>query len=232
MFVRISLAVLLFFSCPLDVTADPINQWRQTHEQQIVDQFAELLNIPNVAADKSNIRKNANHIAQLMKDVGMSVELLELEGSNPVVFAEKDTPGAIKTLMIYIHYDGQPVNPDNWASNPWIPVMRTDMVEKNGRPVPMKAPFDPDWRIFARSAGDDKAPIIALRSALLAMQSSGIKPTVNIKVFMEGEEEAGSPNLRNMLEAHKDKLTADMWLFCDGPCTSEPPLATGVRCAR
>jgi len=231
MFVRISLVVSLFLACADDATAGQINQWRQSHEQQIVDQFAELLSIPNVAADKTNIRKNAEHITQLMKDAGMSVELLELEGSNPVIFAEKNTPGATKTLMIYIHYDGQPVNPDNWASDPWVPVMRTDMVEKGGKPVPMKAPFDPDWRIFARSAGDDKAPIIALRSALLAMEASGIAPTVNLKVFMEGEEEAGSPNLRRMLEAYKDKLSADMWLFCDGPAHQSRrwQLVYGVR---
>jgi len=231
MFVRISLAVSLFFLCVTGISADQINQWLLSHEQQIVDQFAELLSIPNVAADKTNIRKNADHIAQLMKDAGMNVELLELEGSNPVIFAEKNTPGATKTLMIYIHYDGQPVNPDNWASDPWVPVIRTDMVEKGGNPVPMKAPFDPDWRIFARSAGDDKAPIIALRSALLAMQASGIAPTVNLKVFMEGEEEAGSPNLRRMLETYKDKLSADMWLFCDGPAHQSRrwQLVYGVR---
>lgn len=231
MFVRISLAALLFFSLVADATADPINQWRQAHEQQIVDQFAELLSIPNVAADMNNIRKNADHISQLMKDAGMSVELLELDGVNPVIFAEKTTPGATKTLMIYIHYDGQPVNPDNWASDPWQAVMRTDMVEKDGQLVPMKAPFDPDWRIFARSAGDDKAPIIALRSALLAMEASGIAPTVNLKVFMEGEEEAGSPNLRRMLETYKHKLAADMWLFCDGPAHQSRrwQLVYGVR---
>jgi len=97
MFVRILLAVSLFFLCVTDTLADPINQWRQSHEQQIVDQFAELLSIPNVAADTTNIRKNADHISQLMKDAGMSVELLELEGSNPVIFAEKNTPGATKT---------------------------------------------------------------------------------------------------------------------------------------
>ena len=207
MFLRIAMAMSLFvsFAVSANQPANGVSQWRQSHEQQIVDQFAELLSIPNVAADKTNIRKNADHIAQLMTDAGMSVELLELEGSNPVIFAEKTIPGATKTLMIYIHYDGQPVNPDNWVSDPWQAVMRTDMVEKGGTPVPMTAPFDPDWRIFARSAGDDKAPIIALRSALLAMKDSGIEPTVNLKVFMEGEEEAGSPNLRRRLETHKDK---------------------------
>jgi acetylornithine deacetylase/succinyl-diaminopimelate desuccinylase-like protein len=214
-----TLFLLLSFTTNVsaDQVSDQVNQWRQVHEQQIVDRFAALLSIPNVASDTANIRRNANHISRLLKDGGMSVELLELEGSNPVIFAEKYSPGATKTVMIYIHYDGQPVNADNWASDPWVPVMRTNMVENGGQRVPMKIPFDPEWRIFGRSAGDDKAPVIALHSALLALADLDIEPTVNVKVFMEAEEEAGSPNLRRMLEAHKDKLDADLWLFCDGP---------------
>jgi len=235
MFVRWSLPVSLFFSCLAyagpDQAVEQVNQWRQSHEQQIVDRFAELLSIPNVAADISNIRRNANHISRMLAAVGMDVELLELEGSNPVVFAQRNTPGATQTLMIYVHYDGQPVNPNDWASDPWKPVMRTDMVEKGGKQVPMRTPFDPDWRIFGRSAGDDKAPVIALQSALLALAAAGIEPTVNLKVFMEGEEEAGSPNLRRMIEAHKDKLGADLWLFCDGPAHQSRrwQLVYGVR---
>jgi len=235
MFVRLLLPALLFISgtafTDQNSPADQVRQWRQAHEQQIVDRFTEFLSIPNVAADTHNIRRNAAHISRLLTAAGMQVELLELEGSNPVVFAHRYTPGATQTLMIYIHYDGQPVNPDNWASDPWRPVMRTDMVEKGGKQVPMKAPFDPAWRIFGRSAGDDKAPVIALQSALLALSASGMEPTVNIKVFMEGEEEIGSPNLRRMIEAHKDKLAADLWLFCDGPAHQSRrwQLVYGVR---
>ena len=214
-----------------DQTNEKVSQWRQAHEQQIVNEFAELLRIPNVASDKTNIRKNADYISSLLTHVGMSVELLEIEGGNPVVYAEKTVPGASKTIMIYVHYDGQPVNRDNWASDPWKPVMRTDMVELGGKQVPMKTPFDPNWRIFSRSAGDDKAPIIALQSALLALQASGIESSVNLKVFMEGEEEAGSPNLRRMLETYKHKLDADLWLFCDGPAHQSRrwQLVYGVR---
>lgn len=214
-----------------DQVTDQVNQWRQSNEQQIIDEFAGLLSIPNVAADEPNIRRNADHISKLLENAGMNVELLELEGSNPVIFAERPSPGATKTVMIYIHYDGQPVNADNWASDPWVPVMRTDMVENGGEQVPMTTPFDPDWRIFARSAGDDKAPIIALQSALIALAEAGIEPSVNLKVFLEGEEEAGSPNLRRMIEAHKDKLAADLWLFCDGPAHQSRrwQLVYGVR---
>jgi hypothetical protein len=84
----------LIFSCPAYAaplqTAEVVNEWRQAHEQQIVDGFVELLGIPNVAADTANIRRNANHISGLLKDAGLQVELLELEGSNPVVFAHRE----------------------------------------------------------------------------------------------------------------------------------------------
>jgi len=231
--VLLATTLLFSFGTPVraDQTSEQVNQWRQAHEQEIIDRFAELISIPNVASDSINIRRNADHISQLLTDAGMKVALLELQGSNPVVFAEKTSPGAAKTVMIYIHYDGQPVNADNWASDPWIPVMRTDMVEKGGKQVSMTVPFDPQWRIFGRSAGDDKAPVIALQSALLALAASDIEPTVNLKVFMEAEEEAGSPNLRRMLETHKDRLAADLWLFCDGPAHQSRrwQLVYGVR---
>jgi len=223
----------LMYVCPLraETVAESVNGWRQAHEQQIVDQFAGLLAIPNVAADTVNIRRNASHIEKMLTDVGMQVELLELQGGNPVVFAERKAPGATRTIMMYMHYDGQPVNADNWASDPWTPVMRTDMVENGGEQVPMMAPFDANWRIFARSAGDDKAPIMALDAALQALAAAGVEPTVNLKVFMEAEEEDGSPNLRRMIETYKDKLAADMWLFCDGPAHQSRrwQLVYGVR---
>jgi len=214
-----------------DTVADRVNDWRQAHEQQIVDQFAELLAIPNVAADTANIRRNAAHIGKMLGDRGMQVELLELEGGNPAIFAEKTAPGATRTIMMYMHYDGQPVNADDWASDPWTPVMRTGLVENGGRQVPMKTPFDPEWRIFARSAGDDKAPIMALDATLQALDAAGIEPTVNLKVFMEAEEEDGSPNLRSMIETYRDKLAADLWLFCDGPAHQSRrwQLVYGVR---
>ena len=219
-----ALLATLLIATPL--AADPMTaaaaarEWRETQEVAIVARFDELLRIPNVASDQANIRRNAEYIAALLADAGLSTELLELPDrpdANPAVFGELNVPGAERTVLIYVHYDGQPVDPAAWASDPWTPVLRTDMVENGGREVALEAPLDPDWRIFARSAGDDKGPIIALHGALTALAEAGIEPTVNLKVFMEGEEEAGSPNLRAMLEQHRDKLASDLWLFCDGP---------------
>jgi len=215
---------------PLEV-AEQVRAWRMENEQPIVDRFAELLRIPNVASDTANIRRNARHIVAMLQQAGMQAELLELDGGNPAVFGERTVPGAETTVLIYVHYDGQPADPEDWASDPWLPAMRDAMVEAGGEVVPMSAPFDPEWRIFARSAGDDKAPVAALQSALLALEAGGIEPTVNLKVFMEGEEEAGSPNLRAMLEKHRDRLAADLWLFCDGPAHQSRrwQLVYGVR---
>ena len=73
------------------------------------------------------------------------------------------------------------------------------------------------WRIYARSASDDKAPILAIVAALDALRATGTRPSVNLKLFFEGEEEAGSSHLAAVLEKNRELLRADAWLLCDGP---------------
>ena len=210
---------------------DPVRAWRVSHELEIVEDFARLLSIPNVASDSKNIRRNAHYISDLLQPRGFEVRLLEVEDSPPAIFAELKNPGANRTLMIYIHYDGQPANAGDWASDPWTPVLRDGPVEQGGQVIPLIAPLDPEWRIFARSAGDDKAPVIALLAALDALKAAGIGLSVNLKLFLEGEEEAGSPHLRKMLSEHRELLGADLWLFCDGPVHQSRrwQLSYGVR---
>ncbi|HKX57089.1 MAG TPA: M20/M25/M40 family metallo-hydrolase, partial [Xanthomonadales bacterium] len=211
--------------------AKTAREWRSAHEQEIIDGFVELLAIPNVATDTVNIRRNAEYIQGLLQPRGFEAQLLELEGSPPAVFAERTTPGASETLLIYVHYDGQPANAKDWASDPWTPVLRNQPVEQGGQIIPMQAPFNPESRIFARSASDDKAPITALLAAIDALDAAGIPLSVNLKLFFEGEEEAGSPNLAAMLAKHHELLGADLWLFCDGPVhqSRQPLLSYGVR---
>lgn len=217
------LLLMSLFLSPVTGLADPSSvaglarEWRLEHEQEIVTGFADFLSLPNVASDSVNIRRNADYIENLFRSRGFEVRLLEIEGSPPVVFAQRSSPAVDKTLMIYAHYDGQPANADDWASGPWTPVLRDGPVEQGGQIIPMQAPFDPEWRLFSRSAGDDKAPIIALVAALDALEAAGMEPNVNLKLFFEGEEEAGSPHLQQMLRRYQDLLSADLWLFCDGP---------------
>ncbi len=211
--------------------ASVAREWRQAHEQEIIDGFVELLAIPNVASDTIDIRKNAEYIVGLLEPRGFAAQLLEADGSPPAVFAERKTPGASKTLLIYVHYDGQPANPEDWTSDPWTPVLRDKPVEQGGQPIAMQAPFNPESRLFARSASDDKAPIPALLAAIDALDAAGVPLSVNLKLFLEGEEEAGSPHLEAMLLKHGALLGADLWLFCDGPVhqSRKPLLSYGVR---
>lgn len=210
---RVLLLLLMLFhlsSSHASEAADIAREWRQAHEQEIIDGFAKLLAIPNVASDTVNIRKNADYIVELLQPRGFEAQLLELEGSPPAVFAERKTAGADRTLLIYVHYDGQPANAEDWASDPWTPVLRDQPVEQGGKIIPMQAPFNPEARIFARSASDDKAPIAALMAAIDALDAAGIPLSVNLKLFFEGEEEAGSPNLKAMLAKHRELLGADL----------------------
>ena len=91
--------------------------------------------------------------------------------------------------------------------------------------------LDPDWRIVARSAGDDKAPVIALMAAIDALTSAGSMPDITIKLFLDGEEERGSPTLAGVLAKVSDDLSADIMLFCDGPMhqSGRRQLVLGVR---
>ncbi|MDQ5858855.1 MAG: M20/M25/M40 family metallo-hydrolase [Acidobacteriota bacterium] len=204
--------------------ADPIvarvRAYRSAHELSILDELTKLLSIPNVASDRENIRANADAIVTLCARRGMKTTLLESEESPPAVLAELAVAGARRTVVFYAHYDGQPVDPARWSGNPWQAVFRTAPLESGGKEVPrssLTAPLDPDLRVYARSSSDDKAPIVGLLAALDALRASGAAPSVNVKFFFEGEEEAGSPHLAQMLRAHAPRLAADLWLFCDGP---------------
>jgi acetylornithine deacetylase/succinyl-diaminopimelate desuccinylase-like protein len=209
-------------------------QWRQQHERAIVDQFVSLLSIPNIASDQPNIRRNAELIAKLMQDRGIASRLVEFPGANPLVFGEIRTPGANRTLVFYAHYDGQPLDPKEWTTPPFTPVLRSRPIEKDGQPIPLPAPgvpFDPESRLYARSAGDDKASIMAMLAAIDAIRGAGLKTKANIKFAFEGEEEAGSINLQKILAANKQLLSGDLWLVCDGPVppTRRQLIAFGAR---
>jgi acetylornithine deacetylase/succinyl-diaminopimelate desuccinylase-like protein len=199
---------------PADV-AKKTRAWRVNHESEILAEFADLLSIPNLATDTPNIQRNADVIRAMCEKRGLAAKLLTLEDAPPVVVADLATPNAKRTIAFYAHYDGQPVDVSQWKSEPWKPVMRdqagNDVDWRNAKSI------DPEWRLFARSSGDDKAPIIAMLAALDAMRDAGLKPSVNLRFVFEGEEEAGSPHLADYLKKFANELRADAWLFCDGP---------------
>ena len=210
-------------------------KWVKKNGHTIIKDFAHLLSMPNVASDKLNIRRNAKYISNLFKKRGFDMQLLETEDANPIIYGEYKTPGAKRTLCFYVHYDGQPVDLIQWTHGPFDPVLYDASMDAGGKPIPLpmkQNKIDPEWRLYARSAGDDKAPIMTILNAVDGLQSSEIGFTSNIKLFFEGEEEAGSTNLEAHLTKHKALLDdIDIWLFCDGPMhqSRQPQLVFGVR---
>ena len=197
-----------------------VRAWREAHAPAILRELADLVALPNIAADGPAIRRNADFIAKMLARRGFSASMLDAEGSPPAVYGELITPGARRTLMLYAHYDGQPVVPADWAGDPWTPVLRDGPRDRGGREVPLDTAdgrSDGEWRLYGRSTSDDKAPIVGVLAALDGLRASGLAPSVNLKVFFEGEEEAGSPHLEAMLSKHAARLKADVWVFCDGP---------------
>ena len=200
-----------------------IKQYRRAHEHQLLREYLGLLSIPNLASDRENIRKNAAFILAMMKQRGLEARLLEAETANvpPVVYAEWQTPGAARTIILYAHYDGQPTDPKQWSGTlPWQPALRSAALEAGGNLLPLpdeNSPINPEWRLYARSASDDKAGVMAILTAFDALKAADIKPTSNIKFFFEGEEEAGSPHLGEIIASHKELLASDAWIICDGP---------------
>ena len=195
--------------------AESARSWELQHKREVLEEFAELLAIPNLASDKPNIQRNATAIQGLLERRGLATQLLSLGEAPPIVVGDLTIPSAKQTIAFYAHYDGQPVDGAQWTSDPWKPVMR----DSAGREVDWRHAnsIDPEWRLYARSAGDDKAPIIGMLAALDVLRTNKVTPKVNLRFVFEGEEEAGSPHLAQYLEKYPKQLRPDAWVLCDGP---------------
>jgi acetylornithine deacetylase/succinyl-diaminopimelate desuccinylase-like protein len=218
-FVWFALAGAVVAQAPQNPAAAAARAWREAHERAIVAEFQELLAIPNLASESNDVRSNAAAVSAMLQRRGVKTRLLEVTGAPPVVYGELTAPGATRTLIFYAHYDGQPLDPKEWATPPWKPVLRNAPLERKGDLValPASGKIDPEWRVYARSASDDKAPILAIATALDALKSANIAPHSNLKFVFEGEEEAGSPHLAQIIGQNKSLLASDVWLICDGP---------------
>lgn len=202
-----------------------IRKYRHLHEHEIMKDYFQFLSIPNIAADTIHLKQNADVIASMLSSSGVkNIQLLypTTKGVPPAVYGEVIVPGATQTIIFYAHYDGQPVDSTKWFQglHPFKPVLMDGIVTNGAKRVafpPESQTFNPEWRIYGRGASDDKAGVMSIITAYRAIISSGLQPKVNVKFFFEGEEEAGSDHLHEVLEQNKALLQSNLWVICDGP---------------
>ncbi|MDJ0388933.1 dipeptidase [Roseomonas sp. E05] len=195
---------------------DRVTQSLLDDKARILERLMELVRQPSVSADPAFAEGMAGARALLMRrlhEAGLqAVQELEAPGGHAAVYAEwLGAPGR-PTLLIYGHYDVQPPDPlAAWHSPPFAPEIR-------------------DGRLYGRGASDTKATVTIAIEAIAACLAAGVCP-VNVKLFLEGEEEVGSPSLRPLIAANRERLQADAVLSADGSRASVrlPTISTGTR---
>ncbi|MFT4093256.1 MAG: dipeptidase [Niabella sp.] len=190
-------------------------EYQEQHKERFLNEMMDLLRIPSISAKSENkedmVQCAAAVKASLLASGCDKAEVMET-GGHPVVYGEKIIDPSKPTVLVYGHYDVQPVEPlELWNTPPFEPTIK-------------------DGKVFARGSADDKGQFYMHVKALETMVKTSTM-TTNIKFIIEGEEEVGSPNLGKFVAANKDLLKADVILISDSSLLSmeNPSLDTGVR---
>ena len=173
----------------------------------------DLVRIESVWADpgrRDQVQRSAQKVADLLSQAGFRDVRIVSEGGAPAVIAHHPAPPGAPTVLLYAHHDVQPEGDrGQWTSPPFEPTER-------------------DGRLYGRGSADDKAGIA---THLAAFRAHGGQPPVGVTVFVEGEEESGSPSLGRLLAAHRDALAADVIVIADSDnwSTDTPALTVSLR---
>jgi acetylornithine deacetylase/succinyl-diaminopimelate desuccinylase-like protein len=173
-----------------------------------------LVRIPSIWADPAHAddtRRSAEAVAALARDAGgQNVRIIAADEGAPAVVAHWPVPPGAPTVLLYAHHDVQPTGGDGlWTSPPFEPTER-------------------DGRLYGRGAADDKAGVL---THLAVLRAYGGRPPVGVTLFVEGEEESGSPTLTALLSEHHDALSCDVIVIADSanPAVDVPGLTTSLR---
>lgn len=191
-------------------------QYAHANHSAYLDRFCELLRIPSISTDpdfRDDVQHAADWLVAEMTAIGLeNAQAFATEGQ-PVVYADWLHAGADKpTVLVYAHYDVQPVIPlESWESKPFEPEIRDD-------------------KLYARGAIDDKVGVMVNLHAFDAMLRTDGRLPVNVKMFWEGEEESGSPSMEGFVQAHKELLQADLLIISDGGHRpNQPSIISSLR---
>ena len=211
-----------------------IERAAQKHATNSFEEFFSLLSLRNDAHILPDLEANVRWCENAFAERGFKTQRLTTQRL-PLLLAERQVKNPVKTVLIYLQLDGQPVNAAAWnQEDPWKPVWKERDASGVWQLLPeekLRGPIDPEWRIFARAASDAKGPVAAYLAALDALKELKREPNFNMKVIMDFEEEMGSPNLPTAVTQYQYELKADMLIIFDGPrhISNLPTLSFGAR---
>jgi len=192
------------------------NEYLEKNQKSFIEQLLEWLAIPSISSlseHKDDVCKAAEWVRSRLSAIGFPLSTTISTEGHPLVYAEWLVDSNQPTMLIYGHYDVQPVDPiDEWNSPPFQPTIR-------------------DGNIYCRGASDDKAQIMLVLAALEAWIKVDDALPINVKVLLEGEEEAGGASVARYVQENPEKLQADVVLICDTHMVhpEQPSLVTGLR---
>lgn len=232
----VTAAALLMASAARGEPPSPADMRRAVEDNvdRAVALYREFLALPNDALYPDDIEVLVSWMEHAFDERGFRTQRIPTDG-NPALFAERRHDSASKTVLVYLQADGQPVDPTAWAqANPFVPVLKERDEEGNWQTIPWQAMderFDPDWRVFARSASDSKGPMTQFMMAVELLDELDAAPSYNLKVIIDTEEELGSPNLAPAIRKHRELLASDLLLIFDGPphASNRPTVTFGAR---
>ncbi len=235
---RFSLILIILPLIQISATAQKkkVEYAKLAHEYAVKSfpEFHEMLSIANDAHDPDQVEANIKWCEQAFQKRGFTTQRIN-EDEFPLLLVERKIKKPVKTVLIYLQIDGQPVAPERWnQETPFTPTLKELQPDGRWNTIAYEKlyeEYNPDWRIFARSTSDAKGPAMAFLAALDAAASAKLEPNYNIKVIMDFEEELGSPHLPSAVIKYKKELAADMLIIYDGPrhISNEPTLSFGAR---
>jgi len=198
-----------------------------------LEELKDFIAIPNDALVPDDIIKNIDWLSLKFKQRGFETKVLETEGQ-PLFFAELPNVKNAKTILFYMHFDGQSVDYAKWDQvDPYKAVLKAKD-DNNWKTLEWSAlnnDIDEDWRIFGRSTSDDKGPIIMLLQAIDLLKENNKKIPFNVKIILDSEEEKSSKPLPNAVKKYREILAADYLIINDGPLhvSDNPTIVFGCR---
>lgn len=225
-------SVFLFF-ITLNISSQNLNKLSQAKTLATIAELKDFVNIPNDAINASDLNKNIAWLSKAFSGRKFNTKVLQTTRS-PLFFAERYFKKATKTVLFYMHFDGQSVDTSLWHQpNPF------ELVVKQKQDIEYKilnwdraSLNNPENRLFGRSVADDKGPIVMLLNAIDVLDKNYKgKSSINIKVILDGEEERGSTHLAAAVQKYKSLLQANLMVIDDGPMhlSNQPTLVFGCR---